>query len=247
MKSFAVAGAYGARAGPKNLEQKLVTTPTSTALCKAQHPFSHTFRPLPRSFPMRSTGTRLLQHHNSNLHHHQLHQETQAPVAAAVRHVQHPALLQKHNQLQQKQQNPATAGVTACYAAAMPASLSSTWSYDADDAPAAAGMNGGGFNRSNQLFVSGDDGFSTASISNSDEYESFGSSDTASLPSSDDASSCTGSDSSADSYAVEQQLRSSSSSSSSAAFWLSPSALQQLEESWSQQGSSYCMAGHECR
>jgi hypothetical protein len=104
-------------------------------------------------------------------------------------------------------------------------------------------MNGGGLNRSNQLFVSGDDGFSAASICNSDEYESLGSSETASLPSSD-ASSCTGSDRSTDSYASEQHLRSSS---SSAAYWLSPSALQQLQESWSQQGSPFCMAGQECR
>lgn len=192
-------------------------------------------------------GTRLLQHHNASLlHHHQLHQEPKAPVAAALRnstHVQHSALLQQHNQLQ----TPATASVAACYAAAMPASLSSTWSYDADDEPTACGMNGGGLDRINQLFVSYDNGSSAGSICNSDEYESFGSSDTASLPSSD-ASSCTGSNLSTDSYSLDQQLRTTSSSSSSnAAFWLSPSALQQLEESWSQQGSSFCMAGHQCR
>lgn len=108
-------------------------------------------------------------------------------------------------------------------------------------------MNGGGLDRINQLFVSYDNGSSAGSICNSDEYESFGSSDTASLPSSD-ASFCTGSNLSTDSYSLDQQLRTTSSSSSSnAAFWLSPSALQQLEESWSQQGSSFCMAGHQCR
>jgi hypothetical protein len=198
-------------------------------------------------------GTRLLQRYNANLHHQQLHQEPQAPVVAAARHgtrVQSPTLLKQQFQHQHKQRSTAAASMASCYAAAMPASLNSTWSYDFDDVidiPTVAGLNGGGLTRSSQFLNTGDGSFSSGSIRNSDEYESFGSSESASLPSRD-ASSVTGSDHSIDSQTLEQHLRSnSSSSSSSAASWLSPSALQQLQESWSQQGTPCCMAGQQCR
>jgi hypothetical protein len=138
--------------------------------------------------------------------------------------------------------------MTACYAAAMPASLNSTWSYDFDDIidiPAVSGMNGGGLNRSSHMLITGDGSILSGSICNSDEYESFGSSESASLPSSD-ASSITGSEHSIDSQTLKQQLRTNSSS-SSAANWLSALALQQREESWSQQGTPCCMAGQQCR
>jgi hypothetical protein len=195
-------------------------------------------------------GTRLLQRYNANLHHQQLHQEPQAPVAAAARHTrgQQPTLLQQQFKHQHKQPSTAAASMAACYAAAMPASLNSTWSYDFDDIidiPAVSGMNGGGLNRSSHMLITGDGSISSGSICNSDEYESFGSSESASLPSSD-ASSITGSDHSIDSQTLEQQLRTNSSS-SSAANWLSPLTLQQLEESWSQQGTPCCMAGQQCR